>query len=96
VRWRDTSTEWTPFFAWQPYLIDGQWAWLERLERRCKLAGIVDVWEYRLPASCDTHPKGGDVKQAPSPMSGAVGSEADETPNLQHPHQDTSGVSNHG
>ena len=24
------------------------------------------------PASADTHPKGGDVKQAPAPLSGAV------------------------
>lgn len=27
---------------------------------------------------------GGDVKQAPAPLSGAVGSEADETPKGQH------------
>jgi hypothetical protein len=31
-------------------------------------------------ASCDTHPKDGDVEQAPL-VSGAVGSEASETPN---------------
>lgn len=78
MRWRDRSDEWQSFFAWQPYCIDGQWVWLERLERRRELAGIVDVWEYR--ALADTHPKGGDSEAAPF-MSGAVGSEADETPN---------------
>jgi hypothetical protein len=36
----------------------------------------------RLAASADTHPKGGDVKQAPAPLSGAVG--AAETPKGQH------------
>lgn len=33
------------------------------------------------PASADTHPKDGDVQQAPL-VSGAAGSEAGETPNL--------------
>lgn len=31
-------------------------------------------------ASCDTHPKGGDVEQAPSLMSGAVAATSGETP----------------
>jgi hypothetical protein len=55
------------------------------------------VYSIPLPASDDTLPKGQDAKQGlAGTESGAVGSEADETPNLQHPHQDTSGVSNHG
>jgi hypothetical protein len=33
-------------------------------------------------ASCDTHPKGGDVKQAPAPLSGAV--PEGQTPKTSH------------
>jgi hypothetical protein len=48
-------------------------------------------------ASVDTLPKGQDAKQGlAGTESGAVDAEGSETPNLQHPHQDTSGVSNHG
>lgn len=45
---------------------------------------VIDaLQESGLLASCDTHPKGGDGEAtAPAPLSGAVGSEADETPTL--------------
>jgi hypothetical protein len=41
------------------------------------------VHKVYLPASVDTHPKGGDSTkiEAPAPLSGAVGAEGDETPN---------------
>ena len=46
---------------------------------------LLDCWA----ASVDTHPKGGDAKQAPcASMGSAVGSEADETPNLDSPSGD--------
>jgi len=36
-------------------------------------------------ASCDTHPKGGDVKQTPAPLSGAVGeAETPQTPEVSN------------
>jgi hypothetical protein len=63
--------------------------------------GNPRFWEYLgregllWPASVDTLPKGQDAKQGlAGTESGAVDAEGSETPNLQHPHQDTSGVSN--
>lgn len=48
----------------------------ERIEWACRRHGIPT----RAVASCDTHPKDGDVEQAPL-VSGAVVSEASETHN---------------
>jgi hypothetical protein len=54
----------------------------EQLPRTETLMAVAHIG-YRMAlrdlASCDTHPKGGDVQRAPCPMSGAVG--AAETPN---------------
>jgi hypothetical protein len=77
MRWRDRSSEWQSFFAWQPYCIDGLWIWLERIEKRRSLSGIVDVWEYRLPASCDSRQMAETVKHGSvRSTTGAVPSEA--------------------
>jgi hypothetical protein len=79
--------EWTPFFAWQPYLIDGHWHWLERLERRCKLTGIVDVWEYRpaLAAGAQSAETNEDLAQSEGRQSGGSASERNaQSPSPSH------------
>jgi hypothetical protein len=49
---------WHAWYAWYPIDIDGEWIWLETLERRAVWHGMAEVmpddhehysWEYRLP-----------------------------------------------
>jgi hypothetical protein len=58
MRWREKLDDWHRIFCWQPYRIDGEWIWLEHIERRRKLETWVgDVFEYRLPPKPETGAK---------------------------------------
>jgi hypothetical protein len=95
----ENGTAWTPPTAYAYAMVcESRDRLGEALERVWDAYGFdtsIDssIWQDVLRAlgkalaSADTHPKDGDVQQAPL-VSGAVGSEASETPNPSH--QDTS------
>ena len=47
MRW-DTKSRagWHRWFAWHPVVIDGQWVWLETVER-CWMESLTDHWSYK-------------------------------------------------
>jgi hypothetical protein len=55
MRWGTTKEEyetWRPWFAWHPVMIEnGQWVWLETVERKFKPMDMLVVggscWDYR-------------------------------------------------
>ena len=47
MRWRyQPATEWHRWFAWYPVVIEGQWVWLETVERRL-VESLTDYWTYQ-------------------------------------------------
>jgi hypothetical protein len=51
MRWKDTRKQfdtWYKWFAWYPKSIDGQWVWLEYVERKATQWGWDYTWKYRM------------------------------------------------
>lgn len=40
---------WYPWFAWHPVRVEGQWVWLEWVERWKRFMGYYQELDYRFP-----------------------------------------------
>lgn len=47
IRKEQDYLEWHQWFAWHPVRINGQWVWLETVERKFDCGWASDWWDYR-------------------------------------------------